>query len=248
MIIPRVFLVARSVSWTGHYKIFSRSFEGRGLSSYITADLFGKLSCIMPARSSIPNLEAAQSSSHASMAFWQHQLKSMSSSSAGGDGARAAALQRLSRASRHRSHKSSHAPSSSRSPGTPSLVSDPTSGSPEPAPGSSSSTSMVVVTPSETKASDVQLSEVVGHQALVITRPVEWGTVIFGYEQANKVCPRGRVVCIRYLVQVNARVHFSDSRYPLSTGFLFGILNTIYFIAMKISEECPCMYACAGIL
>lgn len=32
----------------------------------------------------------------------------------------------------------------------------------------------------------VQVQDVVGHPALVITRNVEWGTVIFGFEQANK--------------------------------------------------------------
>ena len=31
-----------------------------------------------------------------------------------------------------------------------------------------------------------QIEDVVGHPALVITRNVEWGTVIFGFEQANK--------------------------------------------------------------
>jgi len=31
-----------------------------------------------------------------------------------------------------------------------------------------------------------QVEDVVGHPALVITRNVEWGTVIFGFEQANK--------------------------------------------------------------
>lgn len=30
------------------------------------------------------------------------------------------------------------------------------------------------------------MEDVVGHPALVITRNVEWGTVIFGFEQANK--------------------------------------------------------------
>lgn len=30
------------------------------------------------------------------------------------------------------------------------------------------------------------MQDVVGHPALVITRNVEWGTVIFGFEQANK--------------------------------------------------------------
>ncbi len=31
-----------------------------------------------------------------------------------------------------------------------------------------------------------QVEDVLGHPALVITRNVEWGTVIFGFEQANK--------------------------------------------------------------
>ena len=30
------------------------------------------------------------------------------------------------------------------------------------------------------------MQDVVGHPALVIARNVEWGTVIFGFEQANK--------------------------------------------------------------
>ncbi|KAL3131136.1 hypothetical protein ABBQ38_000441 [Trebouxia sp. C0009 RCD-2024] len=36
------------------------------------------------------------------------------------------------------------------------------------------------------QASQLQVQDVVGHPALVITRNVEWGTVIFGFEQANK--------------------------------------------------------------
>ncbi|DBA72062.1 TPA: hypothetical protein ACH3X2_010794 [Trebouxia sp. C0005] len=39
---------------------------------------------------------------------------------------------------------------------------------------------------SQSQASDLQVEDVVGHPALVITRNVEWGTVIFGFEQANK--------------------------------------------------------------
>ncbi|KAL0047615.1 hypothetical protein WJX82_007792 [Trebouxia sp. C0006] len=39
---------------------------------------------------------------------------------------------------------------------------------------------------SQSQATDLQVEDVVGHPALVITRNVEWGTVIFGFEQANK--------------------------------------------------------------
>ncbi|KAL6745543.1 Scramblase-domain-containing protein [Haematococcus lacustris] len=49
-----------------------------------------------------------------------------------------------------------------------------------------SSTALTTVTPSSTRASLQQVEQVVGHSALIITRPVEWGTVIFGYEQANR--------------------------------------------------------------
>ncbi|GIL59690.1 hypothetical protein Vafri_14423 [Volvox africanus] len=42
------------------------------------------------------------------------------------------------------------------------------------------------VVPVEGLASDVQLAAALDHPALIITRPIEWGTVIFGYEQANK--------------------------------------------------------------
>ncbi|KAG2502141.1 hypothetical protein HYH03_000629 [Edaphochlamys debaryana] len=42
------------------------------------------------------------------------------------------------------------------------------------------------VTPVEGKATEVQLRAALDHSALVVTRPIEWGTVIFGYEQANK--------------------------------------------------------------
>ncbi|GLI70231.1 hypothetical protein VaNZ11_015080 [Volvox africanus] len=42
------------------------------------------------------------------------------------------------------------------------------------------------VVPAEGRASDVQLAAALDHPALIITRPIEWGTVIFGYEQANK--------------------------------------------------------------
>lgn len=39
---------------------------------------------------------------------------------------------------------------------------------------------------SQSSATQLQVEDVVGHPALVITRNVEWGTVIFGFEQANK--------------------------------------------------------------
>eukprot|EP00198_Chlamydomonas_reinhardtii_P007189 XP_001696525.1 phospholipid scramblase [Chlamydomonas reinhardtii] len=44
----------------------------------------------------------------------------------------------------------------------------------------------LTVTPAEGKASEVQLAAALDHPALIVTRPIEWGTVIFGYEQANK--------------------------------------------------------------
>ncbi|GAX76018.1 hypothetical protein CEUSTIGMA_g3461.t1 [Chlamydomonas eustigma] len=92
-----------------------------------------------------------------------------------------ATLQRLSRAARHRSLKSKHASESNGS-------SSPKQSSPslsEEAAASPISTA-VMVTPSETQATDLQLSQVLSHSALIITRPIEWGTIIFGYEQANK--------------------------------------------------------------
>ncbi|GLC40982.1 hypothetical protein PLESTB_000960200 [Pleodorina starrii] len=42
------------------------------------------------------------------------------------------------------------------------------------------------VTPVEGRASEAQLTAALDHPALIVTRPIEWGTVIFGYEQANK--------------------------------------------------------------
>ncbi|EFJ53297.1 hypothetical protein VOLCADRAFT_115863 [Volvox carteri f. nagariensis] len=42
------------------------------------------------------------------------------------------------------------------------------------------------VTPAEGPASEAQLVAALDHPALIVTRPIEWGTVIFGYEQANK--------------------------------------------------------------
>jgi hypothetical protein len=47
-------------------------------------------------------------------------------------------------------------------------------------------TALTTIVPSETQASPEQVEQVVGHTALVITRPIEWGTVILGYEQANR--------------------------------------------------------------
>ncbi|KAG2438624.1 hypothetical protein HXX76_005172 [Chlamydomonas incerta] len=47
-------------------------------------------------------------------------------------------------------------------------------------------TDALTVTPVEGKASEVQLAAALDHPALIVTRPIEWGTVIFGYEQANK--------------------------------------------------------------
>lgn len=77
---------------------------------------------------------------------------------------RSAALQRLARASRHRAQRAADR-------------TDKAAAVQEQA---------VVVTPSESKASESQVAQVVRHPALIITRPIEWGTVIFGYEQANR--------------------------------------------------------------
>ncbi|GFR43289.1 hypothetical protein Agub_g4354, partial [Astrephomene gubernaculifera] len=43
-----------------------------------------------------------------------------------------------------------------------------------------------MITPVEGKATEAQLAAALDHAALIVTRPIEWGTVIFGYEQANK--------------------------------------------------------------
>uniref|UniRef100_A0A383V788 Phospholipid scramblase n=1 Tax=Tetradesmus obliquus TaxID=3088 RepID=A0A383V788_TETOB len=42
------------------------------------------------------------------------------------------------------------------------------------------------ITPVEAHPSEVQLSDLLGHDALVVTRSIEWGTVILGFEQATK--------------------------------------------------------------
>ncbi|GMH43421.1 hypothetical protein BSKO_11343 [Bryopsis sp. KO-2023] len=42
------------------------------------------------------------------------------------------------------------------------------------------------IQPAETHASDLQVASVVNHPALIITRAIEWGTVLLGFEQANK--------------------------------------------------------------
>ncbi|KXZ45777.1 hypothetical protein GPECTOR_50g570 [Gonium pectorale] len=55
------------------------------------------------------------------------------------------------------------------------------------------------VTPQEGRASEAQISAALDHPALIVTRPIEWGTVIFGYEQANKYTvydETGRVVAL----------------------------------------------------
>ncbi|KAL4451629.1 hypothetical protein ABPG75_007291 [Micractinium tetrahymenae] len=41
------------------------------------------------------------------------------------------------------------------------------------------------VAPREGPASEVQVASVVDHPALIVTRPIEWGTVLLGFEQAN---------------------------------------------------------------
>jgi uncharacterized protein YxjI len=43
-----------------------------------------------------------------------------------------------------------------------------------------------VVSPQEAQSDIAQVSDVVDHSALVITRGVEWGTVLLGFEQANR--------------------------------------------------------------
>lgn len=48
------------------------------------------------------------------------------------------------------------------------------------------STPVVEVNPRDTSASTTEIAHFVGHSALVVTRPVEWGTVLLGYEQANR--------------------------------------------------------------
>jgi len=45
---------------------------------------------------------------------------------------------------------------------------------------------VVHVTPQETRSDVVGLSDLVDHSALVITRGIEWGTVLLGFEQANR--------------------------------------------------------------
>lgn len=42
------------------------------------------------------------------------------------------------------------------------------------------------VVPQETSPAPSQVSDVVGHSALIIARPIEWGTVLLGFEQANR--------------------------------------------------------------
>jgi hypothetical protein len=42
------------------------------------------------------------------------------------------------------------------------------------------------VRPAEVAASPAEVAAVVGHAALVVTRPVEWGTVLLGFEQQNR--------------------------------------------------------------
>ena len=186
MIISRLLNLARAVSRTGPSQILG----GGGNKA---ADLVWELvPCTAASRSLSLAWKTSRHASHA-LTAWRH-CRAMSSSSSADD--RLAALQRLSRAGRHRSPKSTHAPSGSRGPPGPSESS---SGravlQQQQQQDSSNGSSMVSVTPSETQASDVQLSGVVGHQALIITRPVEWGTVIFGYEQANKVgCQQSQFV------------------------------------------------------
>jgi len=81
---------------------------------------------------------------------------------------RSAAVSRLARASRHREQRAAAKPPAGQAAGT--LVA-PTG---------------ATVVPSETTASEAQVHQVLGHPALVVTRPIEWGTVVFGFEQANK--------------------------------------------------------------
>lgn len=42
------------------------------------------------------------------------------------------------------------------------------------------------VAPVEGPADELQVASVVDHPALIVTRPIEWGTVLLGFEQANR--------------------------------------------------------------
>jgi hypothetical protein len=42
------------------------------------------------------------------------------------------------------------------------------------------------VQPREGPANELQVAAALDHPALIVTRPIEWGTVILGYEQANR--------------------------------------------------------------
>lgn len=44
----------------------------------------------------------------------------------------------------------------------------------------------VVVQPNQGPASIQQVANVLNHSALIITRPIEWGNIILGYEQAQR--------------------------------------------------------------
>ncbi|KDD71856.1 scramblase, partial [Helicosporidium sp. ATCC 50920] len=66
-------------------------------------------------------------------------------------------------------------------------------------PAVASEESAAVVAPSSTRAEEVTLRRAFGHSALAVTRPVEWGTVLLGFEQANKytvVDEAGEVVAL----------------------------------------------------
>jgi uncharacterized protein YxjI len=55
-----------------------------------------------------------------------------------------------------------------------------------PAPQQRIPTEVQQIAPQETRSDVAEVSDVVDHSALVITRGVEWGTVLLGFEQANR--------------------------------------------------------------
>ncbi|KAF6252183.1 Scramblase-domain-containing protein [Scenedesmus sp. NREL 46B-D3] len=61
------------------------------------------------------------------------------------------------------------------------LQQDDAAAAPAPAAGASDA-----IAPVEAHPSEAQIQDVVGHEALVVTRSIEWGTVILGFEQATK--------------------------------------------------------------
>jgi hypothetical protein len=117
--------------------------------------------------------------------FPQHSAsRQLHSSAAAHESASSAALRRLSQAHARRERAleaREHKPAATAAEGG--LV-------PAPAPNAT------VVTPREGAASELQLAAALDHSALIVTRPIEWGTVIFGYEQARRAGP-GRPAVVR---------------------------------------------------